>query len=235
VVERSLDGKVAIVTGGTKGIGRAIARALAANGAQVMICGRTSVDEAVTALKKEGLPVGGVAADVGDPSQAAHLIAETVRLHGRIDILVNNAGIGVFKPVAELDVSEFDAMWNVNVRGVFLVTRASLPHMIKGGGGAIVTISSLAGKNTFAGGAGYSATKWALRGFAGSLMLEVRDKNIRVVTIFPGSVDTNFSATAKHGSNITQPEDVADAVVFAVASSGRTMISEIDIRPTRPR
>lgn len=232
-----LEGKVAVVTGGSKGIGKAIARALAKNGATVVICGRTasSVEAAVRELKAEGLAVDGIAADVGDAEQAAHLINESVRRHGRLDIVVNNAGIGVFKRVAELEVQDFDAMWSVNVRGVFLVTRESLPHLTRAGGGAIITISSLAGKNTFTGGAGYAATKWALRGFTGSLMLEVRDKNIRVATIFPGSVDTDFSASGKRGSAITQPEDVADAVLFAVTAPARTMISEIDIRPTNPR
>ncbi len=232
-----LDGKVAIVTGGTRGIGYAIAATLARNGARVVICGRrkNSVDEAAARLKDEGLAVEGVAADVGDASQVATMMETTIRLYKRIDIVVNNAGIGTFRPVAELDVKDFDAMWNVNVRGVFLVSQQSIPHLIRSGGGSIVTIGSLAGKNTFTGGGGYSATKWALRGLTGSLMLEVRDKNIRVVTIFPGSVDTNFSARGKRGSNITQPEDVAEAVLFAVTAPERTMVSEIDIRPTNPR
>jgi NADP-dependent 3-hydroxy acid dehydrogenase YdfG len=147
---------------------------------------------------------------------------------------VNNAGIGVFKPVVTMQVSEFDAMWNVNMRGVFLATRAVLPSMIRSRRGAIVNIASLAGKNIFKGGAGYGATKWALRGFAGSLMLEVREHNIRVVTIYPGSVDTDFSPGGKKGAQITQPEDVASAVVFAVTAPERSMFSEIDLRPTNP-
>lgn len=125
-------------------------------------------------------------------------------------------------------------MWNLNVRAIFVLTKVTLPHMIKARSGVIVNISSLAGKNSFKGGTGYAATKWALRGFASSLMLEVREHNIRVVTIFPGSVDTSFSSMNKKGDHITQPADVASAVVFAVTAPERTMFSEIDVRPTNP-
>jgi 3-oxoacyl-[acyl-carrier protein] reductase len=234
---KTLEGKVAIVTGGSKGIGLAIARTLGRNGATVVICGRTAalIQEAVGALSSEGLTVRGVTADVGVPDQVDRLIATTVADHGRLDILVNNAGMGVFKKVEEMDIQDFDAMWTTNVRGVFLATRASLPHLMTSGAGFVVNISSLAGKNTFKGGAGYAATKWALRGFAGSLMLEVRDRNVRVATIFPGSVDTSFSSVNRRGDTITQAEDVADAVLFAVTAPGRTMISEIDIRPSNPK
>jgi NADP-dependent 3-hydroxy acid dehydrogenase YdfG len=122
----------------------------------------------------------------------------------------------------------------VNVRGVFLATRAVIAHMIAAGRGDILTIGSLAGKNTFVGGGGYAATKWALRGFMGSLMLEVRRHNIRTVTIFPGSVDTGFSKPHQHAERITQPADVAEAVLFALTAAARTMVSEIDLRPTNP-
>jgi len=126
-------------------------------------------------------------------------------------------------------------MWHVNMRGAFLATKGILPHMTKARTGDIVNISSLAGKNGFKGGTGYGATKWALRGFASSLMLEVRESNIRVITIFPGSVDTQFSSVNLKGESITQPEDVAAAVVFAVTSPERAMFSEIDVRPTNPQ
>jgi len=173
-------------------------------------------------------------ADVTSEGSVHSLVDEVIRSRGRIDILVNNAGIGVFKNVSEMTIADFDAMWDVNMRGVFLATKEVLPHMMHASSGNIINIASLAGKNSFKGGAGYCATKWALRGFASSLMLEVRDHNIRVVTIFPGSVDTAFSRTGKRGPMITQPEDVADAVIFAVTAPARTMISEIDVRPTRP-
>lgn len=231
-----LEGKVAIVSGGSRGIGRAIARALAAEGATVVIAARNpdSLARTVAELRKESASVEGLMADVGVEAQVTHLVQHVVHTHGRVDILVNNAGVGVFKPIADLTIGEFDAMWGTNMRGVFLLTKAVLPHMIRAKSGEIVNIASLAGKNSFKGGAGYCATKWALRGFAGSLMLEVREHNIRVMTVFPGSVETAFSTTGKKGNNITQPEDVADAVIFAVTAPGRSMFSEIDVRPTNP-
>ena len=231
-----LEGKVAIVSGGSRGIGRAIARALAAEGATVVIAARNpdSLARTVAELRKESASVEGLMADVGVEAQVTHLVQHVVHTHGRVDILVNNAGVGVFKPIADLTVGEFDAMWGTNMRGVFLLTKAVLPHMIRAKSGEIVNIASLAGKNSFKGGSGYCATKWALRGFAGSLMLEVREHNIRVMTVFPGSVETAFSTTGKKGNNITQPEDVADAVIFAVTAPARSMFSEIDVRPTNP-
>ena len=231
-----LDGKSAIVTGGSRGIGRGIAEALAREGASVTICGRseTNVRSAVAAMTAEGLDVEGVAADVSREADVKKVVDAAARRTRRIDILVNNAGLGFFKPVADMSVEEFDTMWSVNMRGVFLATRAVLPAMISQKGGDIVNIASLAGKNTFKGGAGYAATKWALRGFSGCLMLEVRDHNIRVVTVCPGSVDTEFSSGGKKGTNIPQASDVADAVLFAVTAPGRAMFSEIDLRPTRP-
>jgi NADP-dependent 3-hydroxy acid dehydrogenase YdfG len=234
--ELRLSGKVAIVTGAGRGIGKAIAGALAAEGAHVVLASRTAdeIESVAAAIRAAGGSATPVPSDITDEGQVARLIGDALRINGSVDILVNNAGIGVFKPVVSMEVSEFDAMWNVNMRGVFLATRAVLPSMIRSGSGAIVNIASLAGKNTFKGGAGYGATKWALRGFAGSLMLEVREHNIRVVTICPGSVYTSFSRGGKKGAQITQPEDVASAVIFSVTAPARSMFSEIDLRPTNP-
>lgn len=234
--EKRLAGQVAVVTGGSKGIGKAIGRALAREGAHVVLAARSTkeLDAAVQEFTREGLKATKVPTDISIPSQVSALIEGTVDGFGRLDILVNNAGIGIFKNVEEMSVEEFDAMWNVNLRGVFLASKAALPAMVKANRGAIVNISSLAGKNSIKGGAGYCATKWALRGFASSLMLEVREHNIRVVTIFPGSVQTGFSPGGKKGPNIPQPEDVADAVLFVVTAPERAMFSEIDIRPTNP-
>lgn len=233
---KKLSGKVALVTGAGRGIGKAIAGALAAEGAHVVLAARTSaeIERAAGEIRASGGLATAVRADMTDERQVGDLVVESLKVNGSVDILVNNAGIGVFKPVVAMQVSEFDAMWNVNMRGVFLATRAVLPSMIRSGRGAIVNIASLAGKNTSKGGAGYGATKWALRGFAGSLMLEVREHNIRVVTICPGSVDTGFSPGGKKGAQITQPEDVASAVIFAVTAPERSMFSEIDLRPTNP-
>lgn len=232
-----LQEKVAIVTGAGRGIGHSIATALAKEGASVILAGRTGSE--LSALQKNITADGGnalaVTADITLEADVARLVDEALKQYGRIDILVNNAGVGVFKKVIDLEPADFDLMWNVNMRGVFLATKAVLPHMLKARAGDIVNIASLAGKNHFVGGAAYAATKWALRGFAGSLMLEVREANIRVATIFPGSVDTGFSSLNKRGGKITQPEDVAEAVLFAVTAPGRTMFSEIDVRPTNPK
>ncbi len=234
---KNIQNHVAVITGGSRGIGKAIGRALASKGAKVVLAARSArdLDAAVRELQTDGLAAVAVPTDISLQEDVEMLISSTYEKFGRIDILVNNAGIGVFKPAVEMRIEEFDAMWNVNVRGVFLATKSVLPHMLKAKSGNIVNIASLAGKNSFKGGTGYAATKWALRGFASSLMLEIRESNIRVVTIFPGSVNTHFSSTNLRGDKITQPEDVADAVVFAVTAPERSIFSEIDIRPTHPR
>lgn len=231
-----LDSHIAIVTGASKGIGRAIAESLAKQGTHVVLVARTKDDLqlAMEQLASVGLKSSINVADVTDPAQMQRVVDETVKTFGRIDILVNNAGMGHFKHAMEMSLVEFDQMWNLNIRAVFVATKAVLPYMTKAKHGAIVNISSLAGKNSFKGGTGYCATKWALRGFSSSLMLEVREHNIRVITIFPGSVDTGFSTMNKKGESITQPEDVAAAIVFAVTAPGRSMFSEIDVRPTNP-
>lgn len=231
-----LDSQVAIVTGASKGIGKASAEALAREGAHVVLVARSK--DRLTVVMDHIHSLNGRAsvevADMTDPPQIERMVQSTVTKLGRVDILVNNAGMGYFKPAVELSLKEFDEMWSLNVRGVFVATKAVLPYMINAKAGAIVNVSSLAGKNSFKGGTGYSATKWALRAFASSLMLEVREHNIRVITVFPGSVDTNFSTAGKKGRNITQPEDVASAILFAVTAPERSMFSEIDVRPTNP-
>jgi NADP-dependent 3-hydroxy acid dehydrogenase YdfG len=232
----SITNKVAIVTGASKGIGKAIAWRLAMDGCRVVLAARSTPALNATAeeFAKAGLKAEPIPTDLTDDTQVAELVRKTIERFGKIDILVNNAGMGVFKPFTEMDLNEFDQMWKLNVRAVFSITKSALPHMLKARSGEVVNICSLAGKNSFKGGTGYGATKWALRGFAASLMLELREANIRVMTIFPGSVDTSFSSTTKRGDKITQPEDVADAVLFAVKAPGRSMFSEIDLRPTNP-
>ncbi len=226
----------AIVTGASRGIGRAITIALAQEGYRVVMIARSEelLYQLHRQLDERGLATLPVVADITTSDAIDRIVTATLQWSGSIDVLVNNAGIGVFKRAVELSTEEFDAMWMLNVRAPVMLTRAVLPHMIAAERGAIINIASLAGKNSFVGGTGYAATKWALRGWANSLMLEVRQHNIRVVTICPGSVDTNFSSINKRGDTITQPEDVASAVVFALNMPARTMVSEIDIRPTRP-
>ena len=231
-----LDKQIALITGASKGIGKAIATGLAMEGAHVILVARSveQLSSLKASLTSSGLKASIHVADISRQAQAEAMIGSAINDFGRLDILVNNAGIGFFKPLTEMPLEEFDAMWSVNVRAIFVAAKAALPYMIKARSGSIVNIGSLAGKNSFKGGAGYSATKWALRGLASSLMLEVREHNIRVVTIFPGSVDTDFSMAGKRGANIPQPEDVASAVVFAVTAPQRSMFSEIDLRPTNP-
>ena len=231
-----LSGQVALVTGGGRGIGKGIALTLAREGAHVVVCARSAreIEGVAEQIRAKNGSASSVVVDVSDPAAVQRCADTVIARYGRLDILVNNAGLGFIKPFADLSVEEFDQMWQVNVRGVFLMTKAFLPSMAKADRGVIVNIASLAGKNSFKGGTGYSATKWALRGFAGSLMLEVREHNIRVVTIYPGSVETSFSPNGKKGDNIPRPEDIGEAVLFAVTAPQRAMISEIDVRPTRP-
>ncbi len=233
---RQLNDQVAIVTGASKGIGRAIAHALCGQGAKVVLASRSK--EELVSLEKELLAQGfgamSVPTDITDAAAVDHLVKTTLGKFNKVDILVNNAGIGSFAKVEEMAMEDFDAMWNVNLRGVILATKGVLPAMISARSGKIVNIASLAGKNWLKGGAGYAATKWALRGFSGSLMLEVRDRNIKVMTVFPGSVNTAFSASTSGRPNIPQPEDVASAVLFALTSPQRALFSEIDLRPTTP-
>jgi 3-oxoacyl-[acyl-carrier protein] reductase len=232
----TLSGKIALITGANRGIGHAIALELAQSGATVVLTARDK--DKLDRTREEIVRLGGkgftYAADLCD-AHAIHQLAERCKRDvGPIDILVNNAGLGTFSDVASMALEDFDTMWNVNVRAVAILTKAVLPAMIARKSGDIINIASLAGKNAIAGGAGYAATKWALLGFSKSLMLEVRKHNIRVVTICPGSVNTEFADHSADGDQIIQPQDVADAVLTALISPRRTNISEIDIRPTVP-
>jgi 3-oxoacyl-[acyl-carrier protein] reductase len=236
----NLKGTTALVTGAGRGIGKAIAISLAKEGAEVVLTARTLAE--LGQVKKEIELIGGkasvVTADLTDDSHIAKLFEEINSKFTKLDILVNNAGIGVFAPVRSLAVSDFDRMWKLNMRAVMLVTQNALKLMEAQKSGAIVNVASLAGRNAFVGGAGYAATKWALIGFSRSLMLEVREQNIRVITICPGSVDTSFSPTPKEPSRsekILHPQDVADTILSALMLPDRAMVSEIDIRPTNPK
>ncbi|HLF14108.1 MAG TPA: SDR family NAD(P)-dependent oxidoreductase [Bacteroidota bacterium] len=236
----TLAGKVALVTGAGRGIGRSIAMALAGEGASIAVSARTQsqIDEVASAIRSSGGKAAAVRTDMRDAGQVARLAETTLKEFGRIDILVNNAGLGHFARVEQLSAADFDEMWEVNVRGVFLLTKAVLPMMSAQRSGDIVNIASLAGRNSFAGGAGYSATKWALIGFGRSLMLEVRENNIRVITLCPGSVDTGFAgpgqAPARPGV-IPTAGDIAAVALDALRMPRNVMVSEIDIRPTNPK
>ncbi len=229
-----------VVTGGTQGIGRAIAFALGAKGARVALCGRNveRVEQAVAELTNRGVTAWGTSCDVSDEASVADLAAGVLERYGAVEVLVNNAGLAYVAPLLELSTSQIDEMLDVNVRGLMLVTRAFLPAMITAEQGDIVNIASLAGKNGFAGGTVYAASKHAVLGFSKSLMLEVRAANIRVITVCPGSVETPFFDKAgvelKNADRILQPEDVAHTVVAAIELPGRAMISDLDIRPANP-
>lgn len=230
--------QIALVTGAGRGIGKAIAMTLAAEGARVIVNSRTKSE--LEQVKSEIELAGGMAEiAVGDITQddvIEKMFKNVERAHGRLDILVNNAGIGCFAPVRSFDMADFDNMWRLNVRALFLCTKLGIQIMEKRSKGIVVNISSLAGKNAFVGGAGYAATKWALLGFSRCLMLEERDQNIRTITISPGSVDTGFSPqrNQEKTKRALSAQDVADTVLMAVVMPGRAMVSEIDIRPTRP-
>jgi len=237
-----LKDKVAVVTGSGRGIGKAIALALAREGARVVVAARTLTE--INAVAREIEAVGTAAfpvrTDVSQEFDVNMLVSKTVQKWGAIDILINNAGVGTFAKVVDLAASEFDKMVRVNMRGVFLCARAVVPHMVQKNSGDIVNVASLAGRNAFVGGAAYCATKWGLIGFARCLMLEVRTHNIRVITVCPGSVDTGFGGEKdelahRSSGDIPQAEDVARVVVDALRMPRNVMVSEVDVRPTNPK
>jgi 3-oxoacyl-[acyl-carrier protein] reductase len=232
-----LKDKVVIVTGAGRGIGKAIALRFAEEHSRLVLAARTKkeIDEVAQEVRRKGVEALSVPTDVSTEEQVDRLVTTAHKTFGRIDVLVNNAGFGIFSRVADMKTDDFQSMFDVNVRGVFLCTRAVLPYMAEQNDGVIVNIASLAGRNAFVGGAGYCATKWALIGFARSLMLEVREHNIRVITICPGCVDTSFGRDEAKKKTILQAQDVAETVLAAVRMPAHAMVSEIDIRPTNPK
>src|SRR5580700_6445103 len=235
-----LAGKNALVTGGTRGIGLAVAEALLAAGASVAICGRSeeAVKNAVSQLtnKSKGKVLGKVA-DVRRNTEVADLFTLIDRELGGLDVLVNNAGIGVFKTTADLSVDEWQKTIETNLSGVFYCCREALPRFKERGGGYIVNISSLAGKNPFAGGAAYNASKFGLNGFTEAMMLDKRNDNVRVSYIMPGSVATEFSGSGTDSGADWKihPGDIAEIVRTLLLMPERTLISRVEVRPARPK
>jgi len=228
-----LSALAAVITGGSRGIGRAIAAALAGRGARVAITGRREDD-----LRDAG---GGnihpVRADVSRPDEAAAAIESAAQTLGGLDLLVNNAGVGWFANVAEMTTESWQELIGTNLSGVFYCSRAAIPHLRRRGGGWIINISSLAGRNPFVGGAAYCATKAGLDAFTEALMQEVRYDKIRVSCIAPGSVATGFGGRGDAGLHDwkIQPEDIARLVVDLVTFPERSLPSRIELRPSRPR
>jgi 3-oxoacyl-[acyl-carrier protein] reductase len=235
-----MNNKICLVTGATRGIGRAIAKMMLEEGARVAICGRQqdAVDVAVRELQAEtGGKVAGKAADVRKHEDIAGLFHFVDDRFGGLDVLVNNAGVGVFQSVSDLSVQDWQLTVDTNLSGVFYCCREAFPRFQTRGGGYIVNISSLAGKNPFAGGAAYNASKFGLNGFSEAMMLDKRNDNVRVSYIMPGSVATDFSG---HGTEMgsewkIQPEDVAEIVRMLMKMPERTLISRVEVRPSKPR
>ncbi|HLL85218.1 MAG TPA: SDR family oxidoreductase [Longimicrobium sp.] len=234
-----LRGKVAVVTGSTKGIGYAIAEALARAGADVVVSARNEGEVAEAARRLEEVGAGraiGVACDVRRHEDVRRLIGAAVELGG-VDILVNNAGVGVFGTVDGMSPEEWHAVIGTNLDGVFFCCHEAIPRLRERGGGWIINIGSLAGRNPFAGGAAYNASKFGLLGFSEAMMLDVRNDDIRVTCIMPGSVATHFNNHDPTDADAwkIQPEDIAQIVMDLIAMPARTLPSKIEVRPSRPK
>ncbi len=231
-----LDGKYAIVTGGTRGIGRAIAERLLDEGASVAICGRTasSTQAAVQQLRAHGNAIG-MSADVADPASVANFFEFTTRNFPGLDIAILNAGVGVFRKAGDLTIEEWRSVVETNLSGVFYCSHESLRLMKQRGGGYIINISSLAGKNPFSGGAAYNASKFGLNGFSEAMMLDHRYDNIRVSYIMPGSVATEFGAGDSSGDWKIAPDDIAEIVAGLLHLPERTLVSRVEVRPSKPK
>ena len=250
-----LSGRVALVTGGSKGIGAAIAKSLAGAGASVVSTSRSGGGDSIPNVRH-------VSADVRNPAEVARVVEETVAEFGGLDILVNNAGVGHFGAVADMPLEHWHDVIDTNVSGVFYCCHAAIPHLQRRGGGWIINVSSLASKNAFAGGAAYCASKAALNEFTEALMQEVRHDNIRVSYVLPGSVDTGFGRArdtrasgterpdsgravelARRGAGgpadnkeawALSPDDVAQVVMDLIAMPARSLPSRVELRPSRP-
>jgi len=236
-MELFLKGKHAIVTGGSRGIGRSIAEHLLRAGASVAICGRTreSTDRAIAELKQSpGGDVFGEPADVSNWDQVEQFFQNVESRFGTLDILVNNAGSGVFRPVQELTRADWDRTIGVNLTGVFYCCHQALPLLRKSGSGYIIQISSLAGVNAFAGGSAYNASKFGLNGFSEAIMQDLRYQDVRVSYIMPGSVDTDFGSAVRADWKIA-PDDIAQVVISLLRMPSRTLVSRVEVRPSKPK
>lgn len=230
-----LTGKVAIITGSTKGIGLAIAERMINEGARVVVSARTAADVA-DVTSRLGENAFGVPCDVADPAACASLVAATMDHFGRLDILVNNAGLGIFKPIGEMTVEEWQLQVDVNLGGVFYLSKAALPHLAASGDGYIVNVGSLASRNSFANGTGYNASKFGLLGMSEAMMLDVRHDGVRVSVVMPGSVNTPFNnheQAPERGWKL-EADDCALAVMQLLEYPKEAHVSRIEMRPAQP-
>ena len=236
----SLKSKIAIVTGGSRGIGLAIAQTLVAQGVQATITGRNQSELLAARSRLEAAGPGAVEAlraDVRSYAEVDRAVAATVARFGGLDILINNAGVGIFSDVAEMTPEQWSEVIDTNLSGVFYACHAAIPYMRRRGGGFIINVSSLAGKNAFTGAAAYCASKSGLNAFSESLMQEVRYDNIRVSYVMPGSVATRFSSgdEASGADWKIAPEDVAEVVLDLLRLGSRSLASRVELRPSKPR
>jgi NAD(P)-dependent dehydrogenase (short-subunit alcohol dehydrogenase family) len=232
---QDLKGQVAVVTGATRGIGRAIAEALLHQGAQVALCARqaSAVQKTIKELESLGR-VAGQACNVGRFDEVRDFFRFVDKTFGRLDVLVNNAGIGHFGAVDELTPDQWREVLDTNLSGVFYCCHEGVPLMKKSGGGFIVNIGSLAGKNPFLGGSAYNASKFGLNGFTEAIMMDLRHDKIRVTQIMPGSVQTEFAGSDPYGDWKIAPEHIAETVVCLLQMPERSLASRVEMRPSRP-
>ncbi len=234
---QQLNGLIAVVTGGTRGIGFAIAEAMLTAGMKVCITGRSesSIERALEELARFESAVSGRICDVRDAEACAALMGEVVDTFGRIDVLVNNAGLGTFAPIQELSIEDWDMQIDTNLSGVFYCSKAAIPHL-QDRGGWIINLGSLASRNAFAGGSGYNASKFGLLGLTEAMMLDLRHDNIRVSIVMPGSVDTEFfqGERGDHTAWRLQAEDIAQGVMDLLRYPSRATPSKIELRPSQP-
>jgi len=235
----TLRGKVALVTGGSRGIGLAIAHALAADGVNVSVTGLSDAHLSAARPKIESAGPSSVEtlrADVRRYEDIDRAINATVGRFGGLDILINNAGVGIFADVADMTPAQWSEVIDTNITGVFYACHAAIPHLRRRGGGFIINIGSLAGSNPFVRGAAYCASKAALNAFSESLMQEVRYDDIRVSCVAPGSVATEFAQgdAGKGADWKVAPAEVAEVVINLLRHPARSLPSRVELRPTRP-
>jgi len=230
-----LSSAVTLVTGGSEGIGKAIAAALVAEGATVTITGRRADVLEMTAAE---LGVDGIAADVGVEDDAVRTVATVVEKYGRLDVLVNNAGIGLFKPLVEMELEELERVYRTNVFGAFLMGREAARHFVNQGSGALINISSTSGLKGGRGSTAYSSSKFALRGMTECWRDELRRHDVRVLLVNPSEVVTGFAAKVgferEDSPKKLRPQEIADAIIGALKIDDRGFIPELSVFATNP-